>query len=65
MKKIFLSLLCAGLFNSCNSYAALTVKVVNTLDVNRSGETVEVPWDAVLAGIGEVTPQEVAVFTSS
>lgn len=64
MKKMFFPLLFAGLVSSCQNHTAkyLTVDVVNTLDANRYNETVEVPWSLVQERIGEVNPQELAVF---
>ncbi|MDR1415917.1 MAG: DUF4861 domain-containing protein [Prevotellaceae bacterium] len=62
MKKMFFSLLLAGLMSSCHSHAVLTVDVVNPLDADRVNETVEIPWSVVQERVGVVDPQEVAVF---
>jgi hypothetical protein len=64
MKKMFFSLLTsAALVGSCQIQPALTVNVVNPLDVDRVDETVEVSWSVIQERIGEVAPQEVAVLS--
>jgi hypothetical protein len=64
MTKKVLLLLTAGLIatTSCRQNAVLTVNVVNTLDVSRTEETVEVPWLLVEERFGPVDPLKVVVY---
>jgi len=62
MKHIFTMLAAAALLASCQRKAALTVDAVNPTDLERNGESVEIPWATVVERLGSVDPQRVLVF---
>jgi hypothetical protein len=65
MKRTFFLLpLLAALLASCNDYTTLTVKVNNTLDIDRLSETIEVPWEAVEEKLGSIDPQRITVVSA-
>ncbi|MDR2938137.1 MAG: DUF4861 domain-containing protein [Prevotellaceae bacterium] len=63
MKKTLLLLAAAAFFASCQN-SALTVDAVNTTDLARSNETVEIAWPTIQQSLGSIEPQLVSVFNA-
>ncbi len=64
MKQFFTLLAAVALLASCQNNAALTVDAVNSINVARVDETVEIEWSVIKGHLGEIDPQRVSVFNS-
>ncbi len=62
MRKVFLFASIALLLASCGRKEQMKIYVFNPLDIERTDETVEVPWDSIAVRLAGVRPDSVAVF---